>query len=66
VNQQSIAAHIRRAKSVNAEARISDFQIRVEADRTALVNLKTGAVCVLPASRDEDRFEDFCLLAEKH
>jgi hypothetical protein len=62
----SIAAQIRRAKSADAKARIADFQIRVEADRTALVNLRTGAVSILPAGRDEERFEEFCERAERH
>jgi hypothetical protein len=56
---QSVAALIRRAKAVDPRVRISDFQIRVERDRTALVNLKTGAVRILSAGGNE-RFDAFC------
>jgi hypothetical protein len=62
---QGVAAHIRQAKAADHAARISDFQIRVEADRTALINLKTGDVRILPASRSEDRFVEYCEWAER-
>ena len=62
---QSIASHIRQAKVADRAARIADFQIRVEADRTALVNRKTGEVRIIPAPRHEDRFAEFCEWAER-
>jgi hypothetical protein len=55
---ETVAAHIRRAKTSDRRVRIADFQIRVEADRTALVNLKTGAVRIIPAGEREDRLAD--------
>ncbi len=59
-----VAAHIRQAKAADRTARISDFQIRVQADRTALVNVKTGDIRIIPASDAEDRFAEFCAWAE--
>jgi hypothetical protein len=55
----SVASHIRRAKAINPRARISDFQMRVDKDRIALVNLKTGEVQIVPArgGRHFDEFE---------
>jgi len=53
---ETVAAHIRREKTAHRGVRISDFQIRVEADRTALVNLKTGAVRIIPANDSQEAF----------
>ncbi len=62
---ETVAAHIRRAKAADRRVRVSDFQIRVEADRTALVNLKTGAVRIIRASDLDDRFADYCAWTER-
>jgi len=59
-----VAAQIRKAKAADRTARISDFQVLVQADRTALVNLKTGDVRIIPADGTEDRFAEFCAWAE--
>jgi len=53
------AAHIRRAKTGDPDVRVSpDFQIRVDKDRTALVNLKTGETRIIPAN-DSGHFDEF-------
>ena len=56
---QEIAAHIRQAKGRDRGLRISDFQIRVQKDRAALVNLKTGDIRIIPLS-DDGQFAEFC------
>ena len=55
---ETIAAYIRRAKAAERRARIADFQMRVQTDRTVLVNLKTGNVRIFPAKKE--RFADYC------
>lgn len=62
---ENVAAQIRKAKAADPGARVSDFQIRVDAGRTALVNLKTGDVHIIPASHSEEHFAEFCERAEQ-
>jgi hypothetical protein len=62
---ENAAAQIRKAKAADPDARIRDFQIRVDADRTALVNLKTGDVRIIPASQCEEQFAQFCERTEQ-
>jgi hypothetical protein len=62
---ENLAAQIRKAKAAGPGARVSDFQIRVDADRTALINLKTGDVRIIPASHSGELFAEFCERAEQ-
>jgi hypothetical protein len=55
---QKIGAHIRSAKALNPDARISDFQVRVSEGSAVLINLRTGEIKLIAADKsDSDPFE---------
>jgi hypothetical protein len=54
----TVSTYIRRAKTGDPYVRVSDFQIWVDKDRTALINLKTGETRIIPAN-DRCHFDEF-------